>query len=332
MADEVLSEALDFSSAKVDAAQAIIHGVKLSGRASRNKRKGKKLQYSDAAIQQSVKVFENCPVSVRGGHDRQNRDYTAQNGVLRAGRAEALGTDKACSRFDWHLNPKDPLTEKILYDAEHFPGNLPLSQEVMQWTEEATSEGVLVTSITDNPLLVGVAAVYRGGLNDSLFEHLEKRDMEIKTKEELAAQFPALCEELTECACRAARSETDQLKAKLEEAIAAREAAVATVKDLETQLGVYRQKEEVTRRSEEIRTAALEICGETYQLSDELLEDLLALYDGERYKRLLGTIAGASKAVETEQPPVEEPTSTSGIAGKSNGKVRATRVGLHNRL
>lgn len=336
VAAEILVESIDFTDAAVDAAGSVIRGVKLSGRTSRNKRQGKTLRYADEAIQQSAEVFNGCPVTVRGGHDRAGRDYDSQNGQLRSGRVEGMGTDSACSRFDWHLNPADPLTPKILYDAANFPANIPLSQEVMQWKERLTEQNeILVTEITKDPLLVGVAAVYRGGLNTSLFESLE-HDMEIKTKEELQAHWPELCEQLAECACQNAATELGSLKAKLEEAVTAREAALAQVKSIEDQLSKYREAEELSRRSEEVRVASKEICGEKYELSTELLEDLLALYEGERFKRTLTEIARLQGLIET--PPIveeqaEEPVSTSGVSYKSNGKPRsARRVGYHNRL
>lgn len=329
---EILCEALDFSQAVVDRENFVIQGVKLSGRKSRNRRGKRGIVYSDQAIQQTVQLFESCPVTVRGGHDRARRDYHSQNGQLRNGRVKDLGSDKAASYFDWHLNSADELTPKLLEDAEKFPQNCPLSQEVMEWQESINDDGdVLIESLTDDPLKIGVAVVYRGGLNRSLFESLEDEDMEIKTKEELKARYKTLCEELEECACAAVSTSKEDLKAKLESAIAEREAALAKVKELESQLEEYKNEETRLEHVEVITKAARELIAESYEVSAELMEDLLGMWDGESYKRVLTEI-GKHYHPSPEGEADPGPTSKSGA--RSSRVTQATgrsRVGIHNR-
>lgn len=329
---QLLVESLDLSDAKVDRDSFVIRGVKLGGRRSRNKhrRLGKPIVYSDNAIQQEVTLFDEMPVTVRGAHNRALRDYTTQNGVLRTGRTEHLGTEKAASRFDWHLNSSDPLTPKILEDAEKFPGNCPLSLEVMEWTESVHEDGyVLIESLTEDKFKAGVALVYRGGLNDSLFESAEDQNVEIKTKEELAARFPALCEELTECACQAAKSKEDELQTKLTQAIAEREAMKSELEKLKGQLEDYKAAEERVEHAETIVTEAKKVLGEDYEVSEQLMEDLLALWDGEGYKRILTSMG---ELISREPAEAEKPTSTSGLSGtKRNNTAGRRRVGIHNR-
>lgn len=318
----MLTESIDFSECVVDTENHVIKGVKVLGRVSRNG-----YSYSDDAIKQSSVIFENCPVTVRGAHNRKDRDYNCQNGQLRTGRHAGLGTEAACSRYDWYLNPKDPITEKIEFDAANFPENIPLSQEIGEWEEDLDeSGGRLITALTDDRTKIGVAAVYRGGTNQSLFESHENdkdRLMEIKTKEELRARFPSLCEELEECACQTAATEVDTIKSKLESTIAEREAANAKIKDLEAALQVYKDAEEREVREESIRAAAKEIVSEKYAVSDELMEDLLELYENDRYKRTLTEIAKfhvASK--EGDEGEADEPSSKSGASYTSNKTTR----------
>lgn len=329
----LLVEALDLSEVKVDRDNFVIHGVKLSGRRSRNvhKRHGKPIIYSDASIEQSASLFESCPVTVRGGHNREVRDYTSQNGQLRNGRVENLGTEKAASRFDWYLNSSDPLTPKILEDAEKFPQNCPLSQEVMEWTESLDSSGnVLIESLTTNPLKIGVALVYRGGLNNSLFESLaEDEALEIKTKEELVARYGSLCEELTECACQAAKSQQEDLESKLAQAIAEREALKADLEKLKGQLEEYKAQEARIEHMAEISAEAKKVLGEEYDVPEDLMEDLLGLYEGERYKHIL-THMGVLREASGQSDESETPTSASGVAKRNNTTGRR-RVGIHNR-
>jgi hypothetical protein len=328
--EHALVEALDLSEVKVDRDACVIHNVKLSGKRSRNKHKkhGKPIIYSDDSIRQSASLFESCPVTVRRGHDRATRDYDAQNGQLRNGRLEHLGTEKAASRFDWHLNSSDPLTAKIMEDAEKFPQNCPLSQEVLEWTESLDTDGnVLIESLTTDPMKIGVAVVYRGGLNDSLFEALEE-DMEIKTKEELTARFPSLVEELTECACQTAKATEDELTAQLTAKIAELEVTKSELEKLKGQLEEYKAEESRVEHIAEITSEARKVLGESYEVPEALMEDLLGLYEGEAYKRVLTHMG---ELIAGNPQPEETPESKSGLRKQSNHTQSRGRIGIHNR-
>lgn len=328
----MLVEALDLSDVKVDRDNFVIRGVKLSGRQSRNKhrRHNMPILYADKAIEQSGSLFDGMPVTIRGGHNRAMRDYTSQNGQLREPRVEHLGTDKAASRFNWYLNSADPLTPKIMEDAEKFPENCPLSQEVLEWTESVHEDGyVLIESLTNDKFKAGVALVYRGGLNDSLFESAEDQIVEIKTKEELAARFPVLCEELTECACQAAKTKESDLEAKLTQAIAEREALKSEIEKLKGQLEEYKTAEERVEHSEVIVAEAKKVLGEDYEVNEQLLEDLLNLWEGEGYKRILTSMGELIS--RSESAPDETPTSASGLSKRTNNTAGRRRVGIHNR-
>lgn len=327
-----LVEALDLKDVKVDRENFVIKGVKLSGRRSRNKRNGRSVVYSDNVINKTVAVFEGCPVTVRGGHNMDKRDYDSQNGQLRNGRVEHLGTEQACSRFDWHLNKKDPLTEKILEDADSFPENIPLSQELRDPEVSISEDGesFVVEDFPADKLKIGVAAVYRGGLNDSLFESLfeDDDDMEIKTTEELKARFPQLCESLVECACAAMQTEKEVKSAKLEEQIVSLEALKTELAEAKSELAKYKSAEEKAVRVESIKSDARTIICEDYEVSDDLLENLLSL-EADGHKRILTEIA-KHFTKPAEGSGSTKPTSASGTPKNKSTDKEGRRIGYHN--
>lgn len=308
---KILSEGIDLSDIEVDREAFVIKGVKLLAEKSRNQ--GGRRRYSEQVIKNSVRLFEGMPVTIRGGHNRKERDYTCQNGQLRGGRYDEAGK---CSRFDWHLNEADPLTPKILVDAVKFPQNVPLSSEATQWKQSVTKTGeILVQELTEDRTQLGVAVVYRGGVNSSLFEGNEDDAMEIKTKEELQAHYPALCEELIEgCAC-AAKTKEDELKERLEKVIAERQAVIEEKAKLESELSEFRSAAERTQRESEIRAKAKELVHESYEVDEDFMNDLLELYDEGRYERVLKKITPPASEGGSEGD--DSPTSKSGAKASS---------------
>jgi hypothetical protein len=186
----------------------------------------------------------------------------------------------------------------------------------------------MIESITQDHTKVGVAVVYRGGLNDSLFESQEG-DMEIKTKEELQAHYKSLCEELVECACSAGKTESQSLKEKLEAAIAERETALAKVKELEGQLEEYKSEEQRLEHVEAIQKSAKEIIGDDYVVAESLMTDLLEMVEGERYKNVLTEIGKHYQPADADED--DEPSSKSGTRFGKSKSASKNRIGAHNR-
>ena len=313
-----LIEHFDFHGTVVDRENWVIKGVKVLGRKSRNGR-----IYEDEAIKDSSKLCENLPVTVRGGHDRENRDYHSQNGQLRGGTAKNLGTDKAASFYDWHLNPADPLTEKICYDAEHFPENVPLSHEVSVYEGEVDRDGILhVERLLE---VDGVAAVYRGGTNRSLFES-ERTEMDLKT---LKSQHPQLIEQLrTEFVQEdTAKAELLESQKQLAKLTAEKEAIQEKLNEAEAEVAKYHAAEQRAKRSAEIQEAAKEVLGK--EVSTRLLEALLPL-DDESLKNSLQDI----KVLFAEGKPEtggQAPESTSGASYGGGNSSPVNRIGRFNR-
>lgn len=312
-----LIEAFDFSGTTVDRENSVIKGVKVLGKQSRNGR-----IYEDAAIQDSARLCENLPVTVRGGHNREDRDYHSQNGQLRNGSTRGLGTDKAASIFDWHLNPRDELTEKIIYDAEHFPENIPLSHEVSVYEGDLDKDGILhVERLIE---VDGVAAVYRGGTNRSLFES-ESKDMDLKT---LKTQHAPLVEQL-----RAEFIAEDTVKADLQEAqnklakvTAEKESLQEKLNEAEAKVAEYHAAEQRLKKAAEIQETAKEVLGK--EVSQNLLEALLPLTD-ENVKKTLQDIKSWQGEGKSESG-ASTPESTSGAAYAS-GSGPVNRIGRFNR-
>lgn len=319
MKPQTLIEQFDFRGAVVDRESWVIKGVKVLGRQSRNGR-----IYEDAAIRDSARLCENLPVTVRGGHNREDRDYHSQNGQLRNGEARHLGSDKAASYYDWHLNPADELTEKICYDAEHFPENVPLSHEVSVYQGEVDEEGVLrVERLIE---VDGVAAVYKGGTNRSLFE--SEVVMDLKT---LKTQHAELVEQLrTEILAEdTVKTELTEAQKQLVKAVAEKESLQEKLNEAEAALSEYRAVEERAAKARHIHETAKEVLGSA--ASDKLVESLLPLND-EQIREVLCEIK-ASKTTTVTQPEtgVSTPDSTSGAA-YAGGSAPINKIGFQNRF
>jgi hypothetical protein len=320
MKPERLVESFDFRGSTVDRENWIIKGVKVLGRTSRNGR-----VYEDAAIKDSSVLCENLPVTVRGGHNREDRDYHSQNGQLRNGTARSLGTDKAASYYDWHLNPADELTEKICYDAEHFPENVPLSHEVSVYQGEVDEGGILhVERLIE---VDGVAAVYRGGTNRSLFES-ETVQMDLKT---LKTQHAELVEQLrTEILAEdTAKNELTVAQKELAKVVAEKESLQEKLNEVESTLSEYRAVEERAAKQKHIHEAAKEVLGSA--VSERLVESLLPLGE-EQIREVLAEIKASKTAnVSQPEPGVSTPDSTSGAAYAS-GSAPINKIGFQNRF
>lgn len=101
-------------SSKVDRAGGVIRDVKLIGFKSKNNR-----TYPPNVLKNSVSVYEGAKVNL--DHPErdaaQPRKYSERFGVIRSARfVEGQGVFG-----DFHFNPKHPLAEQVLWDAENNP-------------------------------------------------------------------------------------------------------------------------------------------------------------------------------------------------------------------
>lgn len=126
-------------SLRLDQEASVLRGVKLLGLESRNGR-----VYREQALRNAIRLYEGARVNVNHpkGDPLAPRDYQDRLGVihdveLRAG----LGL-YGVLRF----NPKHPLAEQLVWDAEHSPENVGLSHNVLADTRR-DGEQVVVESI-----------------------------------------------------------------------------------------------------------------------------------------------------------------------------------------
>jgi hypothetical protein len=162
---ETLREYVDSRGASlgVDPAGGVIRGVKILGLVSRNGR-----EYDAAAVAKAKPLYEGAKVNVN--HSRGNpsgpRDYQDRMGQVRQVRVAADGL-----YGDFHFNPKHPLAEQLLWDAEHAPENVGFSHNVEARTSKRGGKVVVeeITNVTSVDLVADPATT-RGLFEDRYFE------------------------------------------------------------------------------------------------------------------------------------------------------------------
>ena len=108
-------------SVKVDREAGVIRGVKLIGFESKNGR-----VYPPKVLKESVHLYEGAKVNVdhpRDGNATSERSYGDRLGVIRNVRfVEGKG-----NFGDFHFNPKHPMADQVVWDAENNPESLGFS-------------------------------------------------------------------------------------------------------------------------------------------------------------------------------------------------------------
>lgn len=144
---------------RVDRERGLLTGVKLIGLTSRNGRR-----YRETALAQAASLYEGAKVNVN--HPKEGplapRDYQDRLGVIRG--VEFRAGDGLFA--DLHFNPKHPLAEQLVWDAEHNPRNVGFSHNV-QARLSRDAAGVVVEAITH---VQGVDLVADPAATEGLFE------------------------------------------------------------------------------------------------------------------------------------------------------------------
>lgn len=104
---------------RVDRDKGIIHGVKILGLESANKR-----SYTREALERAVSLYEGKAVNVDHIPSGQLRSYRDRIGRIVNVRLSGDGL-----YGDLLVNPKHPLAEQLFWDAEHAPENVGLSHD-----------------------------------------------------------------------------------------------------------------------------------------------------------------------------------------------------------
>ncbi len=108
---------------RIDNAQGVLFGVKILGLKSKNNR-----EYPIETLKKAMPLYEHARVNLDHpeGDPRKPRSYQDRLGVIRRVRIEENDGLFA----DFHFNPKHPLADQLLWDAEHAPGNVGFSHNV----------------------------------------------------------------------------------------------------------------------------------------------------------------------------------------------------------
>jgi len=131
---------------RVDRERGIIHGVKILGLESANRR-----TYSQDALQRAVGLYEGKAVNVDHIPSGQLRSYRDRIGKLVNVHMNGDGL-----YGDLIVNPKHPLAEQLFWDAEHCPENVGLSHDARGKT--AVRNGQVVVEAIESVRSVDLVA------------------------------------------------------------------------------------------------------------------------------------------------------------------------------
>lgn len=151
-------------SLRVDRTKSIIHGAKLVGLDSRNRRK-----YPPATLKIAAPLYEGAKINNNHptGSPTQARDYADRLGNVIKG---TVAFREGAGLFaDVLVNPKHPISEQLLWDAENNPGNVALSHNILGKIKYQNDFSV-VEAITR---VISVDVVGDPGSTNGLFESFE---------------------------------------------------------------------------------------------------------------------------------------------------------------
>ncbi len=185
MKSDLLLERVGFGKLrrKVDKENGVVEGVKILGTKSRNNR-----LYPFETLRAAAPLYENAKVNVNhpDGPADEARKYQDRVGSIKNVKLEKDGL-----YGDFHFNPKHPLAEQLIWDAERAPENLGFSHNV-----EAVVRVENGTQIVEEIKRVrSVDVVADPATTDGLFESLNRVEQtkydesEIKKRDEKIAEL-----------------------------------------------------------------------------------------------------------------------------------------------
>jgi len=204
---EVLQEFVDSRGVamRVDQDLGVLRGVKLIGLESRNGRR-----YRQSALEQAKSLYEEAKVNVN--HPKEGplapRDYQDRLGVIRG--VELRSGEGLFG--DLHYNPKHPLSEQLVWDAQHNPRNVGFSHNVLARLSREKEQTIVeeITRVQSVDLVADPAATL------GLYEHAEEDlHWDALTLEWLELNRPDLIEEVRLTAGHLLRQELDEANREL---------------------------------------------------------------------------------------------------------------------
>ncbi|MDO4557472.1 MAG: hypothetical protein Q4C47_00705 [Planctomycetia bacterium] len=235
-------------SLRIDRASGILHGVRILGYHSRNGRR-----YSETCLKESIPLYESAKVNVNHAaqSDHSGRDYRDRIGSLH----RVIFRPGEGLYADFHYNPKHPLTEQLLWDAEHAPANVGFSHHVEAETTQESNE-VVVRSIRR---VISVDLVADPATTNGLFESCdqtntqEKKDLPIDsctvTNESTDTEFPysSVADGTSETLFRSEGTENGNILRQFRESVRVRTQLQGRVTELEEEKRV-RDRDLMIRR------------------------------------------------------------------------------------
>ena len=108
---------------RIDRDDGVLFGVKIIGCISRNGRR-----YPNETLREAIHLYENSKVNLDHpeGDPRKPRSYQDRFGVIR--NVKLRENDGLYA--DFRFNPKHPVAEQLLWDAQHAPENVGFSHNV----------------------------------------------------------------------------------------------------------------------------------------------------------------------------------------------------------
>ena len=186
---------------RVDRALGVIHGVKIVGLESLNKRR-----YTPSALNKAMPLYEGAKVNIDHRDEGQRVSYAQRIGAIKnvTHRDDGLYAD-------FHFNPKHQLAEQLCWDAENAPQNVGFSHDanarttlrdgkvIVEEIVKVHSVDLVANPATTQGLFEGEPADKLAAENRSLKESLAAVRNELdqlKSKEVLQAKTLAIAEEL----------------------------------------------------------------------------------------------------------------------------------------
>jgi hypothetical protein len=186
---------------RVDRALGVIHGVKIVGLESLNKR-----SYTPGALSRAMPLYEGAKVNIDHRDEGQRVSYAQRIGAIKnvAQREDGLYAD-------FHFNPKHQLAEQLCWDAENAPQNVGFSHDanarttrrdgkvIVEEIVKVHSVDLVANPATTHGLFEGEPGDKLAAENRSLKESLaavRKEHDALKLKEAEQAKTLAIAEEL----------------------------------------------------------------------------------------------------------------------------------------
>lgn len=209
---ETLQEFVDNRGVSLEVESGIIRGVKILGLESKNGR-----TYLKEAVVRAQSLYEGAKVNVNhpDGDPRQPRDYRDRIGHIANIRVEGSEPSTTGLFADFHFNPKHPVAEQLVWDANNQPQAVGFSHNIEARTVKRDGQ-VIIEEIrrVQSVDLVADPATTKGLFESNHHKEEEDTAMTDITLEGLKADHPEILEANGNAAVEAYKNSEEQKAAK----------------------------------------------------------------------------------------------------------------------